>query len=224
MSETPVAPTPEPVPSAPVAAAPATRDSNKALIAIGGIAAAGLVILAGVGGYAVGQYNGSHRDSDVAIARADGPMNNGPMLDGPKNNGPQNNGPQNNGPMMGDQQRPGMPGEMNGRNGQGPRGIDPDGDNWPGGNRMGGHDDGEGHDGYGDDGEGHEGYGDDGYGDDEGQGNGMQGFGQGRGMQGFAPNLQNLPPQVQELLKQFLQGQGGPQGRLQLPTNPGNQS
>ena len=207
MSETPVAPTPEPVPSAPVAAAPATRDSNKALIAIGGIAAAGLVILAGVGGYAVGQYNGSHRDSDVAIARADGPMNNGPMLDGPMTNGPQNNGPQNTGPMMGDQQRPGMPGEMNGRNGQGPQGMDPDGDNWTGGNRMGGHDDG-----YSDDGQ-----------DDEGQGNGMQGFGQGRDMQGFAPNLQNLPPQVQELLKQFLQGQGGQQGRLQLPMNPGDQ-
>jgi hypothetical protein len=170
-----------------VAAAPATRDSNKALIAIGGISAAGLVILAGVGGYAVGQYNGSHRDSDVAIARADGPMNTGPM--------------------MGDQQRPGMPGEMNGRNGQGPQGMDPDGDNWTGGNRMGGHDDG-----YSDDGQ-----------DDEGQGNGMQGFGQGRDMQGFAPNLQNLPPQVQELLKQFLQGQGGQQGRLQLPMNPGDQ-
>jgi len=174
MSETPVAPAPEPVPSTPepTPAAPTGRDTNKALVAIGGIAAAGLVILAGVGGYAIGQYNGSHRANDIEVTRADSAIQ-GP--DGQKGQDQQ------------DQQGPGMPGGMNGQNGQDPRGTDPDGDNWTGGNRM------------------------------DGQGNGMQGLGQGR-------MLQNLPPQIQELLKQFMQGRGGQQGLPQMPTTPGAQS
>ena len=202
MSETPVEPTPEPVPDAPApTGAPASRDSSKALIAIGGIAAAGLVILAGVGGYAVGQYNGSHRTESVELTRAEG------ALPGPQGNA-----------------QPGMPGDMNGRNGQDPRGVDPDGDNWTGSNRMGGQ--GNGMQGNGMQGNGMPGNGMPGFGQgDGGRGNGMQGFGQGNGMPGLGGGdaLQNLPPQIQELLKQFLQGQGGPQGRLQLPGNPGAQ-
>lgn len=190
MSETPVEPTPEPVPAAPApTAAPASRDSSKALVAIGGIAAAGLVVLAGVGGYAVGQYNGSHRTETVELTRADAaPQGNSPQNDGQQNDGPQGNA------------QPGMPGDMNGPNGQDPRGVDPDGDNWTGGHRIGG----QGNGGQGDD-----------------QGDDMPG----NDMPGFDPRagMQNLPPQIQELLKQFLQGQGGPQGRMQLPANPGQQ-
>jgi hypothetical protein len=44
----------------------------------------------------------------------------------------------------------------------------------------------------------------------------MQDFGQGR-------TLQNLPPQIQELLKQFMQGQGGQQVLPQTPITPGTQ-
>ena len=77
------------------------------------------------------------------------------------------------------------------------RGEDPDGDNWSGGHRDGGERDMQ-------DGPGMQG------------GPGMQDFGQGR-------TLQNLPPQIQELLKQFMQGQGGQQVLPQTPITPGTQ-
>jgi hypothetical protein len=99
---------------------------------VGGVVAVGLILLAGVVGFAVGHVTGTDRDghggmnSFSAGGGQDRPDAGGPM--GPQGQGFQ--GPQGQG-FQGPQGQgfPG-PGMMPG---QDPRGIDPDGDNWTGG-------------------------------------------------------------------------------------------
>ena len=97
---------------------------------VGGVVAAGLIIVAGAVGFFVGHATGSDHDGDrFASSREGGQF--GPQADG------QGYGRQG----QGQQGMPMMPG-------QDPRGIDPDGDNWTG---QGGHgwgdDDGDGYQG-----------------------------------------------------------------------------
>jgi hypothetical protein len=117
-------------PVAPAAAPQASGGSHTRTIleVIGGVVAAGLIVVAGAVGFAVGHATGGDdgRWSMTSDSRGwqDGPDAGAPM-----------------GPGQG-----GMPGQGFGRDGgrgmtpgqgQDPRGIDPDGDNWTGQNGMG---------------------------------------------------------------------------------------
>ena len=101
-------------PVAPVAQKSGGSHTRTILEVVGGVVAAGLIVVAGVLGFAVGHVSGSDNDRGRTLSfdmRGD------------------RSGPEAGGPMGGQQGRGMMPGQQ----GQDPRGIDPDGDNWTGG-------------------------------------------------------------------------------------------
>jgi hypothetical protein len=110
-------------PVAPVAQKSGGSHTRTILEVVGGVVAAGLIVVAGVLGFAVGHVSGSDNDRGRTLSfdmRGD------------------RSGPEAGGPMGGQQGRDMMPGQqgqdmMPGQQGQDPRGIDPDGDNWTGG-------------------------------------------------------------------------------------------
>ena len=103
-------------PLEPVAVAAKAEPKHGMKIALTAVAAAGLVLVSGVTGFAIGHQSAETRHWPAAAVAAgpDGGQGRGWGVDG--------------------EQGPGM---MGGRQGFG-RGVDPDGDNWTGGGRHGG--------------------------------------------------------------------------------------
>ncbi len=145
----------QPVATAAVAAAPAPAPSRShtrtILEVVGGVVAAGLIVVAGGVGFAVGHATGSNDDGRWSMTDSGRPFGDGPEAGGQgfgqapgQGRGP-NSGGQGYGQGPGqapgqgyghgpsDGQGPGMDDGMPGMQG---RGVDPDGDNWSGGNRL----------------------------------------------------------------------------------------
>ena len=105
------------VPAAPVVQKSGGGHTRTILEVVGGVVAAGLILVAGVLGFAIGHVTGSDNDRGRTMSfdmRGD------------------RSGPDADGPVGGGLGQPGQ-GMMPGQPGQDPRGIDPDGDNWTGG-------------------------------------------------------------------------------------------
>ena len=125
-----------PAPAA-AAAAPATNHTRTILEVIGGVVAAGLIVVAGVLGFAVGHATGDD-DGRLNLSNSGREMRDGPSAEGQQGQGqqgmPGEQGFGGRGHHDGDGPQGGMGmGEGMGE-GMDPRGIDPDGDNWTGQN------------------------------------------------------------------------------------------
>ncbi len=114
------------VPAAPVVQKSGGGHTRTILEVVGGVVAAGLILVAGVLGFAIGHVTGSDNDRGRTMSFDMRGDRSGPDADGPVGGGL---GQPGQGMM------PGQPGQgmMPGQPGQDPRGIDPDGDNWTGG-------------------------------------------------------------------------------------------
>lgn len=117
------APALPPPAAAPVAAAPAKRSHTRTILeVVGGVVAAGLIVVAAGVGFVVGHATSG--DGHWGAERDERGWQSGPDANGPLGQ----QGPQG---LPGQQ---GQPGQLPGFGpGQDPRGIDPDGDNWTGG-------------------------------------------------------------------------------------------